>query len=96
MFGWFKKDPRPTDPSQPPSEVELNRENIHLWPAYQKLLDDGKVVFDRKGKLRYRHGAPVGAMVLVKTRKDGTPIYKESAMEWFDPESQRARDFVWP
>ena len=90
MFGWFKKDP------QPPSEVELCRENLHHWPAYQKLLDDGKVVFDRKGKLRYKHGAPVGRMILVRTNKDGTPIYQESAAEWFDPDSQMARAFVWP
>ncbi len=96
MFGWLKKDPQPSEPSPPPSEIELSRENIHLWPAYQKLLDDGKVVFDRKGKLRYKHGAPVGRMILVRINKDGTPIYKESATEWFDPGSQRAREFVWP
>jgi hypothetical protein len=74
----------------------LSRENIHLWPAYQRLLDEGKVVFDRKGRLRYKHGAPVGRMILVKIQKDGTPVYKESAEEWFDPDSQAARDFVWP
>ena len=83
-------------PTQPLNEIELSRENLHLWPAYQKLLDDGKIMFDRKGQLRYKHGAPVGRMILVKIKKDGTPVYKESAAGWFDPESQVARDFVWP
>jgi hypothetical protein len=46
--------------------------------------------------LTYKHGAPVGRMILVRIGKDGTPIYKESAAEWFDPESQKAREFVWP
>jgi hypothetical protein len=96
MFGWFRKAPQPSEPSQPPSEIELSRDNIHLWPTYQRLLDEGKVVFDREGKLRYQHGAPVGRMILVRLNKDGTPIYKESAREWFDPDSQRAREFVWP
>jgi hypothetical protein len=35
-------------------------------------------------------------MILARINKDGTPIYKESAKEWFDPDSQRAREFVWP
>jgi hypothetical protein len=96
MFGWFRSDARPTEPSQPPREIELSRESIHLWPAYQRLLDEGKVVFDRQGKLRYKHGAPVGRLILVRINKDGTPIYKESASEWFDPDSQRASEFVWP
>jgi hypothetical protein len=95
MFGWFRKDPK-REERQLPSEIELNRENIHLWPAYQKLLDEGVVVFDRIGTLRYKHGAPVGRMILVRINKDGTPVYKESAKEWFDPDSQRAREFVWP
>ena len=40
--------------------------------------------------------APVGRMMLVRIKKDGTPMYKESAQGWFDPESQVARDFIWP
>jgi hypothetical protein len=96
MFGWFNKAPQRMEPSHPPHEIELTRENIQLWPAYQKLLDEGTVLFDRNGKLRYKHGAPVGRMILLKINKDGTPIYNESAMEWFDPDSQRAREFVWP
>jgi hypothetical protein len=35
-------------------------------------------------------------MILVRIAKDGTPVYKESAEEWFDPESPRAHEFVWP
>lgn len=81
---------------EPAHVIELTRENLHDWPAYQKLLDEGKIAFDAKGRLRYKHGAPVGRMILVKIKKDGTPVYKESADGWFDPESQVARDFVWP
>jgi hypothetical protein len=81
---------------QPSKEIELSRDNLHLWPAFQKLYDDGKIMFDKKGRLRYPHGAPVGKLILVKIKKDGTPIYKESASEWFDRESQTAREFVWP
>jgi hypothetical protein len=82
--------------SQPPEAIELTTENLHLWPAYQKLFADGKLEFDRKGRLRYPHGAPVGTLLLIRINKDGTPIYKESAAEWFDPESKKAREFVWP
>jgi hypothetical protein len=46
--------------------------------------------------LRYRHGAPVGKMKLMRINKDGTPRYAEAADEWFDPESPKARAFVWP
>ena len=84
------------EPSHPPEQLDLSRENLHLWPVYQKLFDDGKIMFDQKGRLRYAHGAPVGRLMLVKIKKDGTPVYKESAAEWFDPESQVAREFVWP
>ena len=82
--------------SKPPNEIELSRDNLHLWPAFQKLYEEGKIVFDRKGRLRYLHGAPVGKLILVKVKKDGIATYKESAEEWFDPESPRDREFVWP
>jgi hypothetical protein len=72
---------------KPPREIKLSRTNIDEWPAFKKLLDDGKIVFDKKGKLRYPHGAPVGKLVLTKTRVGGTPIYQESAAEWFDLDS---------
>jgi hypothetical protein len=42
------------------------------------------------------HGAPVGDMILTSVNKDGVPIYKESTEEWFDQESQKAKDFIWP
>jgi hypothetical protein len=69
--------------------------NVGEWPAFQQLLNDGKFVADKRGRLRYRHGAPVGKMILVRVNKDGTPRYRESAEEWFDPDSPRARAFVW-
>jgi hypothetical protein len=77
-------------------EIVLTLANVAAWPAFQALLDQGKVVADCTGRLRYLHGAPVGKLILVRIRKDGTPIYKESAAEWFDPDSERARSFVWP
>ena len=61
----------------------------------EKLILDGKAKFDIQGRLRYLHGAPVGDLILTK-KKDGTPIYKESPEEWFDPESPKAEEFVWP
>jgi hypothetical protein len=77
-------------------EIVLMLANVAAWPAFQALLDQGKLVADSTGRLRYSHGAPVGKLILVRTRKDGTPIYKESAAEWFDPDSERAKSFVWP
>ncbi|MFN9248924.1 MAG: hypothetical protein ACK6DS_17825 [Planctomycetota bacterium] len=65
-------------------------------PAFREMLEDGRLVADSNGRLRYPHGAPVGRMILIRVNKDGTPQYRESAEEWFDPGSERARDFVWP
>lgn len=84
-----------TNPS-PPERVRLTKKNIDNWPNFFKLLNEGKVQFDKKGRLRYLHGAPVGELVLVRVNKDGTPKYKESAEEWFDPESEKAKSFKWP
>jgi len=79
-----------------PNEIIVTLDNIAQWPKFKKLLDDGKIVADKKGRLRYRHGAPVGSLILTRVLKDGTARYQESAKEWFDPESQKAREFVWP
>jgi hypothetical protein len=79
-----------------PAVIVLTSANVSEFPIFQKLLDDGKIVADRTGRLRYRHGAPVGRMILVQTSNDGTPRYQESAEEWFDPESKKAHEFVWP
>lgn len=76
--------------------IRLTKENIEHWPGFSKLLKDGKVKFDSQGRLRYIHGAPVGDLVLVRINKDGTAKYKETANEWFDPESGKAREFIWP
>ena len=65
--------------SDPPKEIELSPENLHLWPSYQKLYDDGKIMADQKGTLRYPHGAPVGKLILIRINKAGEPVYKESA-----------------
>ncbi|MGC3962801.1 MAG: hypothetical protein QM803_05570 [Rhodocyclaceae bacterium] len=78
------------------TEVILTTSNLATWPAFGKLFNEGKVVADGQGRLRYPHGAPVGKMVQVGTHSDGTPKYRESAEEWFDPESKKAREFVWP
>jgi len=79
-----------------PQKIRLTKNNISKWPSFQKLLDDGKKVFDAHGILRYTHGAPVGELILTRIKKDGTPIYKESAEEWFDPDSKAAKEFKWP
>jgi len=81
---------------KPPSEIVLTSSNVAEWPKFQKALDEGKIVADKNGRLRYRHGAPVGKLILVRVNQDGTPAYKESADEWFDPDSPRAQEFVWP
>ena len=75
--------------------IGLSQHSIKIFPKFETLLKDNKIKFDSTGRLRYLHGAPVGDMILIRINKDGTPIYKESAEEWFDPESQMAKDFVW-
>lgn len=77
-------------------KIKITKDNLHLWGKFEKLFEERKVVFDFDGRLRYSHGAPVGEMILIRTSNDGTPVYKESAEEWFEPESQKAKDFVWP
>ena len=77
-------------------EIVLTLANVANWPAFQALLDQAKIVPDCTGRLRYPHGAPVGKLILVRINKDGTRKYKESAAEWFDPGSERAKSFVWP
>jgi hypothetical protein len=77
-------------------EIILTTDNVAAWPKFKKLLDDGKIVADKKGRLRYRHGAPVGKLIHVRSAKDGTPVYQESAEEWFDPGSKKAQEFIWP
>ncbi|MEL0457032.1 hypothetical protein WJN01_12400 [Flavobacteriaceae bacterium SZ-1-7] len=59
-------------------------------------MTEGKIRFDNVGRLRYLHGAPVGDLILTRINKDGQPKYKESAKEWFDPESEKANNFKWP
>jgi hypothetical protein len=80
----------------PPSTITLTLANVVEWPTFKRLLDEGKIVADKTSRLRYPHGAPVGTLILVRVNKDGTPKYKESAEEWFDPDSPRAREFKWP
>jgi hypothetical protein len=55
-----------------------------------------KIRFDGEGRLRYLHGASVGDLILTNLSTDGTRKYKESTKEWFDPESDKAKNFVWP
>ena len=76
-------------------KVRITKNNISKWQKFEKLLSENKVKFDNNERLRYLHGAPVGDMFFVRKDKNGSPVYKESAEEWFDPESQKARDFVW-
>jgi hypothetical protein len=82
--------------TEPAKRIRITKENIKNWPAFEKLQTEGKVIFDNEGRLRYSHGAPVGDMILARVSEDGQGVYKESADEWFDPESQLAESFRWP
>ena len=79
----------------PPDVVEVTKDNVENWPKWKALFDAGKILSDERGRLRYPHGAPVGRMMLTGTDKDGTPIYRESTDEWFDPDSPKAEAFEW-
>jgi hypothetical protein len=46
--------------------------------------------------LRYLHELPVGDLVQTGISKSGQLIYQKVANEWFDPDSQKAKDFIWP
>ncbi|HLO91112.1 MAG TPA: hypothetical protein VK172_08110 [Lentimicrobium sp.] len=78
------------------NRIRITKENIKDWPKFDDLLNDGKLKFDSKGRLRYLHGAPVGDLIQTRIDKNGNPIYKEIAEEWFDPDSPKANDFIWP
>ena len=75
--------------------IRITKDNIKHWPKFEALLNDGKIKFDSIGRLRYLHGAPVGDLILTSTDKKGQPIFQEIAEEWFDPESQKANEFIW-
>lgn len=79
-----------------PREVILTASNVASFPTFHQLFNDGKIVADRTGRLRYPHGAPVGKLIFVGVRQDGSARYKESAEEWFDPGSPMAAMFKWP
>lgn len=68
--------------------VRITPENISNWSKINAAFQTGQTKFDSQNRLRYLHGAPVGDLILIRIAKNGEPIYKESAEEWFDPESQ--------
>jgi hypothetical protein len=80
----------------PSPRIRLSSDNVKMFPKIEAWLKDGKIKFDSTGRLRYLHGAPLGDMILVRINKDGTPVYKQSAEGYFDPDSQMAKDFIWP
>lgn len=77
-------------------KIRITKDNIRSFAKFEALLNDRKIKFDSTGRLRYLHGAPVGDLIQAKTDKKGQPIFQESAEEWFDPESQKAKEFIWP
>ncbi|OXG05871.1 hypothetical protein BC749_1219 [Flavobacterium araucananum] len=77
-------------------KIRITKYNIKNWPKYEMLLNDGKIKFDSNGRLRYLHGAPVGDLIQWQKAKKGQSIFQEISEEWFDPESQKAKDFIWP
>lgn len=76
--------------------IRITKKNIKNWPKFETLLKEDKIRFDSQGRLRYLHGAPVGDLIQTKAGKNGEPIYQEVAEEWFDPESRKAKEFIWP
>ena len=86
IFGW-KSERLPI--------IRVNSNNLKTFPKIEELFNAGKVKFDSKGRLRYLHGAPVGDMIFQRTNSNNDPIYKESTEEWFDPDSQKAENFIW-
>lgn len=77
-------------------KIRITKDNIRSFAKFEALLNDGKIKFDSTGRLRYLHGAPVGDLIQARTDKKGQPIFQESVEEWFDPESQKAKEFIWP
>ena len=77
-------------------KIRITKDNIKNWQKFESLLNDGKIKFDSTGRLRYLHGAPVGDLILTRTDKKGQPIFQEIAEEWFDPESPKVNEFIWP
>jgi hypothetical protein len=75
--------------------VRITPENISNWYKINAAFQSGQTKFDSQYRLRYLHGAPVGDLILIRVAKNREPIYKESAEEWFDPESQKAINFIW-
>ncbi len=76
--------------------IRITKDNIKNFSKFDTLFNDGKIKFDSIGRLRYLHGAPVGDLIHIGIDKEGQPIFQEIAEEWFDPESQKAKDFIWP
>ena len=77
------------------NQIRITKDNISLFPKYEKLLHDNKIKFDSLGRLRYLHGAPIGDLIQIKIDQNGKPIFQEISDEWFDPESEKAKKFVW-
>jgi hypothetical protein len=44
------------DMKKPPEQIILTRENYADWPKWKSLVDDGKVLIDALGRLRYPLG----------------------------------------
>jgi hypothetical protein len=76
--------------------IRITKDNIKNWPKFDALLNDGKIKFDSTGRLRYLHGVPVGDLIQARADKKGQPIFQEIAEEWFDQESPKAKEFIWP
>ena len=77
------------------NQIRITKDNISLFPKYEKLLHDNKIKFDSLGRLRYLHGAPIGDLIQIKIDQKGKPIFQEISDEWFDPESEKAKNFIW-
>lgn len=79
-------------------KIRITKDNIRSFSKFEALLNDGKIKFHSTGRLRYLHGAPVGDLIQTRIDNNG-PIFQESfntGEEWFDPESHKAKEFIWP
>ncbi|WP_182498402.1 hypothetical protein [Sphingobacterium cellulitidis] len=91
MIGW-----RTLKRTNNDEKIRIESDNIKYLSKIDKPFGDGKVKFDAHGRLGYLHGSPVCDMIFVRNDISDNIIYREIAEEWFDPESQKARDFKWP
>ncbi|HAR74415.1 MAG TPA: hypothetical protein DCR77_13565 [Flavobacteriaceae bacterium] len=59
------------------NQIRITKDNISLFPKYEKLLHDNKIKFDSLGRLRYLHGAPIGDLIQIKIDQNRNQFFKK-------------------